>query len=589
MIRAPEIATIAFNSRSLRYTTLLKAFWPRLSAGVGCLCLLAGCTAAYAFLTGPFLQVMLSGGKQGLGYFNTLTLWMMVTVGDSPFNRLWAVALVIAVVAALKGVAQLGQARFLDGTVEMIGFDLRARLYQHLLKLPLSYHRQYNLGDLLTHLIDDVRQAQNALVLPIIAVVREALSILALLGVAIWMVPRMALYAAIVLPLAGLIIGFFSKGIKRASEKHQQSLSLLSSRAAQGLSAIREIKSCEAEVRESAAFGKRCSITLKWALRRITVRMIAPLLNEVLAALALGGLLLYAALSIQRGDVTPERFISFITAVLLMYRPIKELGKAYHLAVSGKTSLERLNHLLQISEEAGPSQGGLLPLKRSYALRDIHFQYESGKPILEGVNLELNMGSIVALAGPSGSGKSTLASIVCGLERPDSGQIIWDGQDISDRTTSDVRSQAAYVPQQPLLLNASVSENLRLGHPRATERELQEAMKMVGLHEMIASLPSGYRTKIGPGGIGLSVGEIQRLAIARAILRRKSLLVLDEPSSALDSQSEQRVVRVLKDLAKTRAVLIVAHNDALLTVADQVIDLETERRKDLLKQDIAMV
>jgi len=554
---------------------LLRPHRLRLCGGVVCLMLLAATGAGYAFLTGPVLQVVLTGGRQGTGLIPIPAAW---TQGPAV---LLLVALLIGGLALIKGLANLGQAVLLEGTAEEIGHRLRVCTFDHLVRLPLAWHRRRGLGDLLARLLDDVQHVQEAAVSAPITLVREGLGALALLVVALWMSASLTLAAAVALPLAGLVIGLLSRAVKAAARRRQGQLGALADRAAVALGAIREVKSSQSEQREVEALAGHGRRALAWARRRIVIRAAAPLANEVMAAAALGVTLVFAGKQIAAGTLMPERFVSFFAALLMIYRPVKSMGLAVHQMASGRASVERMEQLLdQPAEQAG---GEALPrLSRGLRLVDISFRYGSDGPeALAGVDLELPIGEVVALAGPSGAGKSTLASIACGLERPSHGRLYWDDMEITSRPLADLRLQVALVPQQPLVLPASLAENLRYGAPQAQDDDLARILEAVGLEGVPARHAQGLEVRLGPpDGLGLSVGEAQRLAVARALLRRVRLVVLDEPSSALDGESEQRLVRLLDELRRSHAVLVVAHSAALIGVADRVIYLEGGRMQD---------
>ncbi len=556
--------------------SLLRPHRFHIGAGLCCLLLLAASTGLYAYITGPLLQLIVTGGTKGAAYF------LPFIPSPNPFRQssssmsLTLVALLLVGVALVKGLAHLGQAVLLEGTAQRIGFQLRVKLYGHLMRLPLAVHREQSLGDVLTRLLDDIRRVQEATVMAPLIIIRESLGAAALLAVAIWMAPWLSLVACGVLPMVGLVTGVLSQRIKRAAGQGQHDLGRLTARATQGLGALREVKSCGAEEREIHAVEDHGQQALQWSLRHILTQAIAPLLNEVMAAIALGGTLVYAGSQVARGSLPAERFVSFFAAVLLLYRPIKEISKAAHLLATGQASVERVAFLMQLPGEdllaEEPGQGaGLGALRQQLELRDVSFSYGPGKWTIKSFHLLLPVGRIVALAGPSGTGKTTLANLVCGLERPQRGKLLWDGLDLAQRPLKELRDQVALVPQQPLLFDGTLAENIRYGAPQASEAALRQAAEGAGLKSFIQGLAHGYNTFLGPGGVHLSVGEAQRLALARALLRQVNVLILDEPSSALDADNEAHLIQTLRALGRTKAILVIAHSPALLRAADEVI------------------
>ena len=554
---------------------LSQLLWPHrpaLLGGLACVAVLAATNALHAYITGPLVQLVLTGGVRGGEYLRPLVAWALPA--ELPRVTLAMVAALLVGLAALKGLAHLGQAVLLDGAARRIGHGLRVRLYRHLMRLPLATHRRQATGELVARLVDDVRHVEESTVAAAVSVVRQGLSALALAAVAVYMAPWLALLAAVAMPLVGLISGALSRGVKRAAGRGQEQVGRMAGRATSGLSAIREVKSCGAEEREVDALSQHSAEATRWAVRRIAVRAFSPLTNEVLASLALGLTLLYAGGRIAAGTLAAERFVSFFVAVILMYRPVKELALAAHLAAAGRASAERVDALLELAPEQDDDGAALSPLRQQLQLEGVSFFYEEGQAALDSVDLTLPVGRVTALAGPSGAGKTTLANIVCGLERPDSGGIIWDGEQITDRPLVCLRQQVALVPQQPLVLDGTVAENLRYGAPDATAEELDRAVRDAGLEPVVAKLERGLETVLGPEGVRLSTGEAQRLAVARALLRRVNLLVLDEPSSALDAANERHLLETLGRVGEDRAVLLIAHSDALLQAADEVVQME---------------
>jgi subfamily B ATP-binding cassette protein MsbA len=554
---------------------LLRPHGLRLLAGVVCLAALAATGAAYAYLAGPVVELMVSGGARGRSYLPSLPGVERALGLSATASGLATVAALLLALALVKGLANLGQALFLEGTAERMGFDLRTRLYAHLMRLPLGALRRLALGDLLVRLLDDVRRVQEAAVMAPLAFVRESLSALALLGVALFMAPGLTLVASVALPLVGLVIGLLGRQVKRAAQRSQERMGALASRAAEGLAAVREVKSCGAEERETDLLRGHGREALSWSLRHIAARAVGPLFNETLAACALGLVLLGVGRAALSPALSPERFISFFAAVLLMYRPVKEIGRAAHQVAGGRASVARVRELLNLAAEPRSSGRRLRPLQRRLDLRGIVFSYDprEDRKTLHGVDLSLEVGRVVVLTGPSGSGKTTLGNVVCGLDQPQAGQIVWDGDDVSDQPLEDLRAEVALVPQQPLLLDGTVADNLRYGAPHATQADLRRAISAAGLDSFMIRLPDGYWTRIGPGGLQPSTGEVQRLAIARALLRQVNVVVLDEPSSALDRDNEQRLMETLREIARTRAVLVIAHSPGLVGVADEVVRL----------------
>jgi ABC-type multidrug transport system fused ATPase/permease subunit len=539
----------------------------------------SACEALYAFLTGPLVRLIFSGGREGSAPFLAL-LPASLAVPAGGRTTLLAVAGALCAVALLKALAGFSGTLLHEGSAERIGFDLRLLLYRHLIALPLEAHRRHAVGDLLQRLLDDVRRIQEAAVASSYLLARDGIAVLALCAVACVMVPTLAIATLALLPLGAGLTALLGRGVRRAARQGQEALGRLAARAALGLAAVREVKSAAAEEREAIAVGRTGREVLRSALRQLRLRSASPVANEVMAALALGATLVYAGGQVAAGQIAPDRFVSFFTALLLAYRPARELARAHHLRRAAAASLERVRELLASpTEDEGGGDRRLAPLDRALTLRGVGFAYPGSQGLaLDGIDLELRPGRVLALQGPSGAGKSTLANLVCGLERPLQGTITWDGV-IIDRSCplGALRREVSLVPQQPLLLDGTLAENLRYAAPDASPAEIAVALGQAGLEGVVAALPRGIETPIGAGGAGLSVGEVQRVALARALLKGGSVLVLDEPTAALDRESEAALCRTIQALAASRAVLLIAHGAVPLAIADQIVGLEAGR------------
>lgn len=559
---------------------------PAMCGGLACAGLSAITEAAYAYLTGPLLVVLLSGGQRGQAYFGGF-LPAPAAAWLSARTPLLLVAAVIVALALVKGAAHFGQVAWWTQAEERVACRLRQQVFSHLLRVPLALHRRLAPGELLARFIDDVQRARAAVIGVPLSLVRHGLAGACLLAVALRMAPLLALVALAVLPPVAVAIALLSRRVRRAGATAQDALGRLAARAQRGITAVREVKSCGAEQREAAEIASRSRRVARWAERRARTRALGPLFNELCAALALGAVLLYAGGLVRGKAITAERVISFFAAVLLMYRPIKAIGAAIQLRAEAAASVARIVELLAV-----PAEHSASPLPRLQAcarIRGVTFAYEAagyGEPgacspdvrdpppiVLRGIDLELRIGELVALSGVSGAGKTTVLNLLCGLERPARGDLSWNGRRVDPWEPMALRQRAALVPQQPLLTDGSIAENLRYGAPHAPDAELWRVLEDVGLAARVRDLPLAVETPVGSGGVGLSVGEVQRLALARALLQDRELLLLDEPSSALDADNERRLVEVLRRLRDRRAILVVAHRPALLAAADRALTL----------------
>lgn len=577
----------ATHARWRLFARLVGPLAPRLAMGLVCALLVAVVGAIYAYLTGPLLQVVLTGGTEGAGYFSDVLGMVALDVPAGSIS-IGLIVVVLTLMAALKGGFQLCQTVLLGGATERIGHQLRVTVYRRLVALPMRAHRHHATGDLLVRLSDDSRQWQHAAVEAPLVLIQEGLAAVALLGVALWLSPWLTLAAVFVLPLVGWAIVRISRRVRHASGKGQETLGGLLAQSERTLACIREVKLWGAEQREASRFEATSAQLGHWRFRRVVVRAIGPLCNEVAAALALGAVVLLAVGTHHPGAMAPERLVSFLTAVLLLYRPIKGMSNAVQTISTASASADRIVELLQtpIEQGAGPCvlsrtdsvsrrSGAASPeLGQLMAAEAIRFGYTEGGPsVLDSVSLGVRVGEMVAITGRSGSGKSTLLDVLSGLEQWQQGALWWDGERLDTRRSVSRRARLALVPQQPMLLDGTVAENLRYAAPDASELALWEALDAAGLAAEVLAMPRRMDTRLGTGGVSLSVGQIQRLAIGRALLRRARLLLMDEPTSALDAAARRHLVDVLVGLRETLAIVVATHCAELIDLADRVLCL----------------
>ncbi|MCB9556806.1 MAG: ABC transporter ATP-binding protein [Deltaproteobacteria bacterium] len=538
----------------------------RLLLGIIGLLVVAASDAFYALLSGPLLTGLLGAKSPGQSLGGLIGSPSLAALSLATFGAL------LVGTAAIKGIAHVFQAVVIGGASETVGDLLRRETYRCLLELPLAAHRQLPRGELITRLVDDTHRVQRLAFDATLSLLRAGVVALALSAVALWLAPRLALICFAGLPLLALTIGWLTRRVRTASRHAQAELGELGAQAEQGLAAIREVKSAGAERSEIERLAQHSADIASWARRRIATRAFSPLVNETLAALAL----VLGLVFVQGVDgLQPERLVSFFTAVVLMYRPIKTISQAVQELAVARASSERLAQLYQLpSDEAVADQLAELHLHAALELREVTFRYGETTALAQ-VELSVAIGKVVCLIGPSGAGKSTLANVLCGLEPPVAGSLVVDGRAIEGWPLGWLRQQAAFVPQQPLIFRDSLGANLRYGTPEIEDAAALAALEQVGLGQWLDGLPSGLNTRISAES--LSGGEAQRIGIARALLRPRPLLVLDEPSAALDQQNERAVIAAVRAAAKTRAVVVIAHRNALREIADQIVELDAGR------------
>jgi subfamily B ATP-binding cassette protein MsbA len=355
--------------------------------------------------------------------------------------------------------------------------------------------------------------------------------------------------------------------LMRRTREGQAALGSLAAQVQEGLGALRTLQAFNAEEAERSRLARRTAAVERAATRAAWARAGVPGLMEILASCAIAGALSWA---LSTRAVEPDVLVSFLGALLLVYQPAKDLGRVSQFALNAAAALERIEAVLALPEPAVSGDVALPLAKQHISLRDVGFSW-GARPALDGVTLELPMGKVTALVGESGSGKSTLVSLLLGFEAPSRGEICFDGVDARQATRESRRAHFALVTQDPLLFSTTVRNNVLLGRPDATDAELEAALKVAAAWDFVQALPQGLETPLGERGVTLSGGQKQRLCLARAVLSRAPVLVLDEATSNLDPQSEREVQAALERVLVGRTAIVIAHRLASVRAADRIV------------------
>lgn len=517
-------------------------------------------TGLFAYWMGPALRFLLTGGTDGL----ELVFKVLPSLANvSRAELLWLFPLALVAIAVVKGIAYLGQFYFGGLFGQLLVAELRRSLFVHLTQMSPVQLGKHRLGDLLGRFAADVAYVEVAAFYTISAYVRDSLQLVVLVIVAFALDWRLALVALFVVPLAAAPSVFLSRTFVRRTRESTTRLGNLAAQLQEGLGGLSTIQVFNAEQRELGRFDRESALHEKARIRAGWARGAVPGVMELLAAMALSGALGWAALN---GITSPERLISLLTALLLAYQPIKEIGRVSQFAIQAGAAGERLFALFDAPATVQSAPGAIVapPLTRELRFSNVRFSY-GDRPALDGLDLVIPTGKVTALVGPSGGGKSTVTALLLRFERAQAGQLLVDGRDVEHLDVQSVRSQFAYVSQEPRLFAGTVAENIALGKPGASAEEVREAARVAHAAAFIESLPEGYETRLGERGARLSGGQRQRICLARAVLSEAPVLVLDEATSNLDPQSEREVQTALTDVLRGRTALIIAHR--LSTIA----------------------
>ena len=501
--------------------------------------------------------------------------------GTTPDQAVGRMVVVLLAGLLLKNVATYSGQQLSVRVQERVVATLRTRLFRHLLALDLDFHRKSRLGELVTLVMQEAQQVRSAVTGSLIALVRNAVTIVGTLAVLFSISPRLTAVAVLALPPMVIGIRILLNRLRRHSRARTAENAAVGARVSERLSSVRLVRLTAAEELEGAAFERIARGYAKKVERAARFSSLTGPLTEVFAVLSTI-LILYAGTHPQLlgldAALSPQVIVVFLMASLRLTSPFKGLSRVQADWVQAMTSLERISALLdQPVTEVDPPGARAATFAREVVVDRVSFSYPGGPPVLSDVSLTLSPGRTVALVGPSGSGKSTLADLLPRLHEPTSGEIRFDGVPAAQCTYRSVRALVAFVSQETLLLHDTVHANIAYGLPSASRDAVEAAARAANAHDFIAELPQGYDTVLGERGSRLSGGQRQRLAIARALLRDAPLLVLDEATSALDTASERLVQEAIERLMAGRAVLVIAHRLATIRQADEILVMEAGR------------
>lgn len=456
--------------------------------------------------------------------------------------------------------------------------DIRNDLYRHVLEQSSRFHADHPSGELVARVINDVSLMQNAVSTRLLDLFQQSITLLVLLGLLLSTDFRLALISLVATPLLLYPIIRFGKGMRKTSHRSQERMADLASLMTEGVRGHRVVKAFGMEDFELRKFREATRRHLRTNLRAQRLANASSPVVESLAALGAAALLIYAGRSIRAGHLSTPELIQFLTTLLMMYDPVRKLNKVNLILQEALAAVQRVSRLMELPNDIAerPNARTIDTVRQGIAYEHVTFAYED-RPALWDVSLPIRAGEIVAVVGPSGAGKSTFVNLLPRFFDPTGGRVAIDGIDIRDLSLKSLRSLIGIVTQDTVLFNDTIRANIAYGRSDIPLERVREAAAAAYADEFIMELPQGYDTVIGEGGIRLSGGQRQRLAIARALLKNAPILILDEATSHLDSQSEALVQKALGNLMQDRTTLVIAHRLSTVTRADRIVVMESGR------------
>jgi ABC-type multidrug transport system fused ATPase/permease subunit len=485
----------------------------------------------------------------------------------------WQLAMLLGVFAvgqlfsAIRGV-------LLERAGQRLAYDLRLRLYHKLQGQSAAYFASRRSGDLLARLAADVESVQDVLVRGTDSVLANALRLVGVIAIFIWLQPTLGVLTTLPMIIVGLLLLRYNRRVRPIYRAARDRLGDLTARLSDSIAGVRVIQAFAQERRETREVERLGQELYEEQVRAVQIRnRVFPVIRWIANlgnAIMLGGGVYF----IMRGEFTIGGLLAYRGYGRYFYGPIDDLVNINDLVQRAAAAGSRLFEVLDapVTVADAPDAVSLAaPLRGEVRLDDVSFGYDPRNPVLRDLSLRIRPGERVAVLGPSGAGKSTLLGLVARTYDPDAGRVLVDGQDLRGVALASLRSQVGQVQQETFLFNATVLENLRYGRPDATPDEVEAAARAANAHGFISALPKGYDTVVGERGVRLSGGQRQRIAVARALLANTPLLLLDEPTSAVEPESEALIIEGLERLMRGRTTLIVSHRLSLARSADRVL------------------
>lgn len=529
----------------------------------------------------------------------TLTVWLIRTVVDEVLiaknpNKLFIVTMIFPVIYLLKGAFSYVQNYMMSFISHSISRDMRLELYAHLHQLSLDFFHKNATGRLMSRITNDTTALRNSMAQVPVQIIRDGLTLLFLTGTIFYLHWKFALITVILLPLAAVPVAILGRKLRRAGRQIQTRMAEMFMSLQEGITGNLIAKIFCKEQDEIKRFERENQDYYSVSMRWVRADVLGAPIMEFLGSVAAVFLLWYGGKDVIDGKWTTGSFFSFLGASISCYKPVKDFTSVNSSIQQGVACAERVFELLDEKPSVIEKKDCqiLPPFKTEIHYQEVSFSYGSdslGRPessapeglVLDKINFKIRAGEIVALVGQSGSGKTTMTLLLPRLFDPQKGTVWIDQMDIRNVSLESLRKQIGIVTQETILFNETVRYNIAYGrsdnhHSTAlpTQLEIEQAAKIANAHEFILNLPNGYDTVIGERGVRLSGGQRQRLAIARAILKNPPILILDEATSSLDTESERLVQEAIERLMENRTVLVVAHRLSTIRKADRIIVLQ---------------
>jgi ABC-type multidrug transport system fused ATPase/permease subunit len=510
-----------------------------------------------------------------------LPLWLddilrPILSGSGKMQIAVAAAIATVVIAVLGAVASYIANYYTTSVGQWVANDLRVRTYHHLQQLSLRYYDTHQTGSLLSTITSDVQTIQGFASSDTLGILVDLLTIVGMLFIMFWLNWDFTLIAVAIAPFMLLLVSRFKKAVKKATHEVRKEQSKIVSVVEQGLQSMRVVKAFGRQDLAEADLAEVSHATVDAALKARRVKALLSPIVAVTVALCTAIVLWRGSYLILAGAMTAGALTVFLSYLTKFFKPVQDLAKMTNAIAQAAVGVERVRAILDADTVIPERPDARVPpeIKGEIEFEHVAFSYSADSPVLTDVSFHIQPGQMVGVVGPTGGGKSTIVSLIPRFYDPIAGAVKIDGVDVRDFKTLALRDQIGYVLQETVLFEGTVRENIAYGRKGVTEEQILEAAKLANADEFIARMPHGYDTIVGERGDTLSGGQRQRTGIARAIIRDNPILILDEPTAALDTESERLVIEALERLMKGRTVITIAHRLSTIRDADKIIVLK---------------
>ena len=511
-------------------------------------------------------------------FFETLLARLETAIGFDSRNDVWLLPLVFMVVFVLRSLAAFGNGYLF----QILGLgatnDLRNDLYQRILHQSSSFYARHPSGELISRVGNDISVMQNAVTSRLLDLFQQSVTLVVLIWYLLSTHFRLALICLILVPAVFYPIVRFGKGMRKTSYRSQERLAEISNLVAEAVRGHRVVKAFGMEGFELGRFRQATARHLKVKLKAQLLTYASSPVVETLAALGATAFLVYAGYTVRRNELTPSQVVQFLVNLMMLYDPVRKLNKVNLILQEALAAAYRVASIMQVRNEIEdrPGAAEITGVESEIRFENVSFAYDSAA-VLRGIDLTIRHGEVVALVGVSGAGKSTLVNLLPRYFDPTEGRVSIDGVDLRSISLRSLRSQIGIVTQDTVLFNDTIRNNIAYGRSDLPLERVKEAARAGYADEFIEQLPEGYDAVIGESGLKLSGGQRQRLAIARALLKNPPILILDEATSHLDSESEALVQKALGNLMADRSALVIAHRLSTIQRADRILVMDNGR------------